>query len=426
MSAPSATPSGERPHIALFGRRNAGKSSLLNAIAGQPLSIVSDVPGTTTDPVTKSMELLPLGPVVFIDTAGIDDSGELGELRVTRSIRVVDRTDLALLAIEAGVTPGPQEESLARRLVDRGVPFVVVATKADLGCDPAAIVAWAGSLGAPVVVVSTGDPASIDRVKAALVAAAPRDLGAPPLIGDLVSPGDVVVLVVPIDKAAPKGRLILPQVMTIRDLLDRDASALVVKERELRASLAALVRPPRLVVTDSQAFLKVAADVPRGVPMTGFSILMARHRGDLEQFVAGARAIATLERGDRVLIAEGCTHHRQADDIGTVQIPRWLRQTVGGDLAFTFRSGLDFPDDLPEYDLIVQCGGCTLNRREVLNRQREAREAGVPMTNYGILLAQVHGILERALEPFPLAKLAWERGLEPAPGPPARIARTIV
>jgi [FeFe] hydrogenase H-cluster maturation GTPase HydF len=370
------------------------------------------------------MELAPLGPVVLIDTAGLDDAGDLGELRVERSARVLDRTDLALLVITAGTIPGPEEDDLATRARERAIPILAVASQTDRGGDPAAIESWSRSRGAPFVAVSTRDRAAIEGLTRAIVDAVPKDVSPPPPIGDLVSPGDIVVLVVPIDKAAPKGRLILPQAMTIRDLLDHDAAALVVKERELKHALASLGRKPRMVVTDSQAFLKVAADVPPDVWLTGFSILMARHRGDLARFVAGARALKTLVRGDRVLIAEGCTHHRQADDIGTVQIPRWLRQMVGGELEFGFCSGLTFPADLRSYALVIHCGACTLNRREVLSRQREARAAGVPMTNYGIVLAHVHGILDRALEPFPLARMAWESPEEDA-RPVHRLERTI-
>jgi [FeFe] hydrogenase H-cluster maturation GTPase HydF len=293
----------------------------------------------------------------------------------------------------------------------------------DIHPDASGVEAWAKARAVPCVVTSAKEGRNIDNLKLAIVDAAPSHLSAPTLVGDLVSPGDTVVLVVPIDKAAPKGRLILPQAMTIRDILDHDANALVVKERELKAVLDGLAKRPRLVVTDSQAFLKVAADTPRDVLMTGFSILMARYRGSLDDFVEGARALRTLRPGKRVLISEGCTHHKQADDIGTVQIPRWLRQAVGGDLVFGHSSGLAFPDDFRSYDLIIHCGACMLNRREVLFRQREAKAAGVPMTNYGIVLAHVHGILGRALEPFPLAHAGWMRREEPPTARKVRLAR---
>ncbi|MHB0913315.1 MAG: [FeFe] hydrogenase H-cluster maturation GTPase HydF [Armatimonadota bacterium] len=416
------TPSGERMHISIFGRRNAGKSSLVNALTGQRLAIVSDVPGTTTDPVVKAMEILPIGPVVVTDTAGLDDTGALGEMRVEKALRVLEKTDLAVLVVEAGETPGAWEDELAARVRERGVPMIVVANKVDLSTDTDSIAAWAGEKGLPFVAASAQTGANIDGVKNALISSAPEGFSEPSIIGDLVNPGDTVVLVVPIDKAAPKGRLILPQVMTLRDALDNDAYAVVVKERELKAALDNLAKKPKLVITDSQAFLKVAADTPRDVWMTSFSILMARYKGDLAKYVAGARALTKLRPGDRVLIAEGCTHHRQGDDIGTVQIPRWLRQMVGGELHFGFSSGVEFPADLETYDLVIHCGSCTLNRREVLYRQRTAEEKGIPMTNYGIALAHVHGILDRALEPFPLAKALWEE--QNPHRPKLRISRT--
>lgn len=423
MSSLNQTPSGERVHISIFGRRNAGKSSLINALTGQPIAIVSDVAGTTTDPVSKAMEILPIGPVVLTDTAGIDDEGQLGELRVARTLRVLDKTDLCILVIEAGHEPASWEQDLVERAKERSIPIIMVASKADLLGDGEAVRGWAQARGLRFVTVSAKTGAHVDALKAELIAAAPS-VAEPSILGDLVSPGDIVIMVVPIDKAAPKGRLILPQVMTIRDVIDRDAMAMVVKERELRSCLDGLGRKPRMVVTDSQAFLKVAADTPRDVWMTSFSILMARYKGDLQKFVQGARALQGLKAGDRVLIAEGCTHHKQGDDIGTVQIPRWLRQMVGGELDFGFSSGIDFPSDLRSYSLIVHCGSCTLNRREVLHRQRQAASAGIPMTNYGVCLASVHGILDRALEPFPHAKLAWEEPARRLQRGKLRLART--
>ncbi|HQP35858.1 MAG TPA: [FeFe] hydrogenase H-cluster maturation GTPase HydF [Polyangiaceae bacterium] len=410
MSSLDKTPTGERLHISIFGRRNAGKSSLVNALTGQPVAIVSEVAGTTTDPVAKAMEILPLGPVVLTDTAGIDDVGELGGLRVERSLKVLDKTDLALLVVEAGAEPAAWEDDLAQRARERQIPVVVVASKTDLHPDASRVQQWARTRELTCVPVSSSSGQGVDALREALVREAPKTFAEPTIVGDLLTPGDVVVMVVPIDKAAPKGRLILPQVMTIRDVLDHDASALVVKERELRACLDGLKVKPRMVITDSQAFLKVAADTPSDVWMTSFSILMARYKGDLVRFAQGARALRELRVGDRVLVSEGCSHHRQGDDIGTVQIPRWLRQMVGGDLQFGFSSGLDFPQDLGSYRLAIHCGACTLNRREVLHRQREASVRDVPMTNYGVCLAAVHGILDRALEPFPEARLAWKGG----------------
>ncbi len=401
MTKLNDTPSGERIHISIFGRRNSGKSSLINALTNQSLAIVSEVPGTTTDPVSKSMELLPIGPVVITDTAGIDDVGDLGQLRIEKTLRVLEKTDVAVLVVDPGVGAGEFEEDLLAKIKDRNLPIVVCASKTDITPDYPLVREWAVKHSVVFVAASAVTKDGIDRLKSAIVQVSPISLNEPTVIGDLVTGGDTVVLVVPIDKAAPKGRLILPQVMTIRDLLDHDASALVVKERELYNSLRNLKRKPRMVVTDSQAFLKVHADTPPDIPMTSFSILMARYKGDLAGFVEGARAVDNLKAGDSVLISEGCTHHQQADDIGTVQIPRWLRQMVGGDIQFGFCSGRDFPPDVASYKLIVQCGGCMLNRREMLYRQRVAADAGVPMTNYGVLLAKVHGILERALAPFP-------------------------
>lgn len=409
MTSLNQTPSGERMHITIFGRRNAGKSSLINALTGQKVAIVSDVPGTTTDPVTKAMEILPLGPVVVTDTAGIDDEGTLGELRVQKTLRVLEKTDLAILIIEAGQTPSEWENRLADMVKERRIPMVVVQNKSDLNRHSAsAIESWAAERGLPFVAVSATTRENIEGLKQAMIAVAPMEFCEPTIVGDLLERGDIVVLVVPIDSAAPKGRLILPQVMTLRDVLDNDAYAMVVKEHELKEALADLSRKPKIVITDSQAFKKVAADTPTDVWMTSFSILMARYKGDLLEFVKGARALRELKTGDRVLISEGCTHHRQKDDIGTVQIPRLLSQMVGGDLEFGFSSGIEFPEDFRTYKLVIHCGACTLNRREVCFRQQQAREAGIPMTNYGVTLAYLHGILDRALDPFPLAKAIWE------------------
>ncbi|MCE5313444.1 MAG: [FeFe] hydrogenase H-cluster maturation GTPase HydF [Armatimonadota bacterium] len=415
MADLNQTPSGERIHISIFGRRNSGKSSIINALTNQSLAIVSDVAGTTTDPVSKSMEILPIGPVVVTDTAGIDDIGDLGRMRVEKTLRVLEKTDVAVLIVESGCAPGEWEDNLIGRIKDRDVPVVVCANKIDADPNFALAKKWATEHSAIFVAVSAVTREGIDDLKSALVRISPVAISEPAIIGDLITGGDIVVLVVPIDKAAPKGRLILPQVMTIRDALDHDVIAVTVKERELYECLRSLARKPKLVITDSQAFLKVDADTPKDIWMTSFSILMARFKGDLSEFVSGALAIDDLKIGSRVLISEGCTHHQQADDIGRVQIPRWLRQMVGGELDFGFASGRDFPPDVADYDLIVHCGGCMLNPREMRYRQRVASEAGVPMTNYGVLLAKVHGILERALEPFPLAKLALEERFKNSP-----------
>lgn len=403
------TPKGARLHIAIFGRRNAGKSSLINALTSQDIALVSAVPGTTTDPVYKAMEILPLGPVMLIDTAGIDDVGDLGALRVERTMQVLNKTDLALLVLEPAAGLNDYELGLAADIKKRQLPLVAVVNKSDeTTVDAGKLADWGQVLGEPVLAVSAKTGQGVEELKRVIIKKAPDNWEGPPVIGDLLNPGDTVVLVVPIDLAAPKGRLILPQVQTIRDVLDHDAYSVVVKERELREALANLKHKPRLVVTDSQEFLKVAADTPPDVALTSFSILFARYKGDLETLAAGAKAIERLQPGDRVLIAEGCTHHRQADDIGRVKIPRWLRQAVGGELSFEWVSGGDFPRDLNEYKLIVHCGACMLNRREMLHRLSIARESGVPIVNYGVLIAQVHGILHRALAPFPAAQMILE------------------
>ncbi len=410
MTNLNQTPGGSRLHISIFGRRNAGKSSIINALTGQQAAIVSAVAGTTTDPVVKSMEILPIGPVVITDTAGIDDVGELGALRIEKTLRVIDRTDLAVLVLDAAQPPDHFEDELLARLRERGRPVVLAINKVDLDTDISAAALWAAGHVLPLTPVSALTRQGIDELKRKIIAAAPSDFLQTGVLDGLVGPGDLAVLVVPIDKAAPAGRLILPQVMTIRDALDHDAYTLVVKERELKFALENLKRPPKLVVTDSQAVLKAAADTPEEIPFTTFSILIARMKGDLEQLVRGVRAVEGLQPGDRVLIAEACTHHRQADDIGKVQIPRWLRQQVGGDIDFHFSSGPDFPADLDSYKLIIHCGGCMINRQEMLSRGLYAEAACVPMVNYGVFLSYTHGVLERALRPFPAAYLAYTEG----------------
>lgn len=403
------TPKGSRLHIAIFGRRNAGKSSLINSLTSQDIALVSDVPGTTTDPVYKAMEILPIGPVMIIDTAGIDDVGDLGALRVERTMQVLNKTDLAVVVIEPEEGVTDFEREIVKEIRKRGLPIAGVVNKIDLWPVTADVLSsWGSDLNLALLGISAKTGQGIEELKRVMIKLAPDDWEGPPLIGDLVSPGDTVVLVVPIDLAAPKGRLILPQVQTIRDLLDNDACAVVVKERELKEALEGLKNPPKLVVTDSQEFMKVGADTPSEVQLTSFSILLARHKGDLETLVAGAKAIESLQPGDKVLISEGCTHHRQADDIGKVKIPRWLRQSVGDELDFEWVSGGTFPPDIAKYKLIVHCGGCMLNRREMLYRLAMAREAGVPIVNYGLLIAHVHGILHRALAPFPLAQMILE------------------
>lgn len=399
------TPKGNRLHIAMFGRRNVGKSSLINALTSQSIALVSAVPGTTADPVYKAMEMLPLGPVMIIDTAGIDDEGTLGTLRVEKTMQVLTKTDLAILVLSAETGVSTYEQTIAAAIRERRIPLVGVLNKMDTAAfSQSKLEEWGKALELSLVPVSAVEHKGLEQVKQQIIKQAPGDWDSVPVIGDLLNPGDTVVLVVPIDLAAPKGRLILPQVQTIRDILDHDAYSLVVKERELKEALENLRKPPRLVVTDSQEFLKVDADTPPEIMLTSFSILFARHKGDLETLVSGAKAIDRLQPGDRVLIAEACTHHRQADDIGKVKIPRWLRQRIGGELQFSWVSGGEFPPDLSSYKLIVHCGSCMLTRREMLYRLSVARQANVPIVNYGVLIAWVHGILPRALRPFPAAR----------------------
>jgi [FeFe] hydrogenase H-cluster maturation GTPase HydF len=406
------TPKGMRLHIGLFGRRNVGKSSLLNALTRQDVSIVSPEAGTTTDPVEKPMELQPLGPVVFIDTAGIDDSGALGARRIERTRRVFHRTDVAVVVASASGW-GAFEEGLVAEFRERRTPVVVVVNGVDRDPpSPELLARLEADCLAPVLTVAPAGT-GLDKVREALVRAAPNDfIHAPAIVADLVPPGELAVLVVPIDKEAPRGRLILPQAQTIRDLLDGDAGCVVVKETGLRGALDCLRRPPALVVTDSQAFLQVAADTPAEVPLTSFSILFARLKGDLAALAEGALAIDRLRPGDRVLVAEACTHHPIEEDIGRVKIPAWLSEYVGGPLEFTHVQGHDFPDDLAAYRLVIHCGSCMLNRREMLGRIARCLAAGVPITNYGLTIARSLGVFERALGPFPAALAACRRTAE--------------
>ncbi|MBN2210696.1 MAG: [FeFe] hydrogenase H-cluster maturation GTPase HydF, partial [Sedimentisphaerales bacterium] len=388
------TPKSLRLHIGIFGRRNVGKSSLLNALTRQQVSIISDVAGTTTDPVEKPMELLPLGPVLFIDTAGVDDVGDLGQLRIQRTRQIFDRTDLGIIVTEAGVW-GDFETAIHRELNSRNIPLIIVINKCDLHPSIGDLPIAENNI--PVIQTVASKQEGMDQLRQAIIRQAPEEfidkLG---IIGDIIHPGDLALLVVPIDLEAPKGRLIVPQVQTLRDILDNDAYAVVVKEHQLPDALARLNRPPALVVTDSQAFGKVAADTPADVPLTSFSILFARFKGDLREFVRGAAAVDGLKPGDNILIAESCSHHPIGDDIGRIKIPHWLTRHVGGKLNFTTVQGHDFPENLGDYQLVVQCGGCMHNRRTMLSRIIRCRQAGVPITNYGVLIAKIHGILPRA------------------------------
>lgn len=394
MSNLNATPSADRIHIGFFGLRNAGKSSLVNAVTGQSLSVVSDVAGTTTDPVKKAMELLPLGPVVIIDTPGLDDEGMLGELRVQKAREVLATVHIAVLVVDAARGMTELDNTLVSLFEERKLPYLIALNKCDL---------------LPVPPAAEGDrhPVSaatglgVHELKEAIAAHA-KGLGNDrKLISDLLKPDDLVVLVIPIDESAPKGRLILPQQNTIRDILDSHCTVVACQDTELKKTLSMLAVKPALIVTDSQAFGRVAKDVPDGIPLTSFSILFARYKGDLPSLVRGAAALSTLKDGDRVVIAEGCTHHRQCGDIGSVKIPRWVEQFSGAKPQYTFTSGGEFPADLSDYRLIIHCGGCMLNEKEMAHRMEIAEKAGVPMVNYGVAIAHIHGILKKSLAPFP-------------------------
>lgn len=401
------TPRGERLHIAVFGRRNAGKSSLINSITGQELSIVSNVRGTTTDPVYKAMELLPLGPVMMIDTPGLDDEGELGQLRVEKTRMVLNKADVALVVVDGASVCGSEtdfsvELELLNQIRERELPYKIVLNKKEVCLDvDKAIALIKKKFGTEEVFCASAKNAEgIHELKEALSAIIQTEDSERRIVGDLLEPNDFVVLVVPIDSAAPKGRLILPQQQTIRDILEAGANAIVVRDLELAETLKSLGKRPKLVITDSQAFESVSKDTPEDMLLTSFSILFSRYKGNLTQQVQGAKAVETLKDGDCVLMAEGCTHHRQCDDIGTVKIPRWLKQHTGKEIVFETSSGTGFPKDLSKYKLIVHCGGCTLNKKEMQYRLGQAKEQGVPVVNYGILIAYMKGILGRSLEPF--------------------------
>ncbi len=400
------TPRSNRTHIAIFGKRNAGKSSVINALTNQQISLVSDVLGTTTDPVFKSMEILPLGPVVLIDTAGIDDIGKLGELRVQRTYDVINKTDIGLIIFDITQDEFEHELKLIKEFKKRQKPYLLVANKTDLkeqDLDYKSIFKKD-----TVYKVSATQKKGIEELKEKIGSTLKIEEEKFMIVGDLLNPGDLVVLVTPIDKAAPKGRLILPQQQTIRDVLESDAIAIVTKEHELRETLDKLGTKPKLVITDSQAFLKVSADTPKDIQLTSFSILFARNKGDLNELVKGAKAIDNLQSGDKILVSEGCTHHRQSDDIGTVKIPRWLRQYTGKDFEFIYSSGYSFPKELDEVKLVIHCGACMLNKTEMLYRIKQVTDKNIPIVNYGVLISYVQGIFDRALDPFPLAKMIYE------------------
>mgnify|MGYP000649873455 FL=1 len=397
----NATPSSERVHIGIFGKRNAGKSSLINAITGQNLAIVSEAKGTTTDPVYKAMELLPLGPVMIIDTPGIDDEGVLGSLRIQKAYQVLNKTDIALVIIDAAVGPSAEDLRLIKRINAKKIPLLIVINKCETINEDKKTAYQALLPNGKLLFVSAEQKLNIFELKEAIAQTVPADENKAQIVADLLSPSDFVVLVVPIDSAAPKGRLILPQQQTIRDILEADAAAIVVKENELTNTLQNLGKRPKLVITDSQVFKKVAAETPADILLTSFSILFARYKGNLQTSVQGVTALESLEDGDKILVGEGCTHHRQCDDIGTVKLPRWIKEYTGKNPEFIFTSGTEFPLDLSPYKMIIHCGACMLNEREMQYRIKCAVDQNIPFTNYGITIAYINGILKRTVEPFP-------------------------
>lgn len=397
----NATPSSERVHIGIFGKRNAGKSSLINAITGQNLAIVSEAKGTTTDPVYKAMELLPLGPVMIIDTPGIDDEGVLGSLRIQKAYQVLNKTDIALVIIDAAVGPSAEDLRLIKRINAKKIPLLIVINKCETINEDKKTAYQALLPNGKLLFVSAEQKLNIFELKEAIAQTVPADENKAQIVADLLSPSDFVVLVVPIDSAAPKGRLILPQQQTIRDILEADAAAIVVKENELTNTLQNLGKRPKLVITDSQVFKKVAAETPADILLTSFSILFARYKGNLQTAVQGVTALENLEDGDKILVGEGCTHHRQCDDIGTVKLPRWIKEYTGKNPEFIFTSGTEFPLNLSPYKMIIHCGACMLNEREMQYRIKCAADQNIPFTNYGITIAYINGILKRTVEPFP-------------------------
>lgn len=396
----NSTPSSERVHIGIFGKRNAGKSSVINAITNQSLAIVSDIKGTTTDPVSKAMELLPLGPVMIIDTPGLDDVGELGKMRIQKSYQVLNKSDIGILVIDGTFGQTDEDKALINKFKEKNIPYIVVMNKLDLVRKQQNIDENEINSNPNTIWVSSTTKENIYELKEMIAKQAPTDEPKFKIVGDLLNPSDFVVLVVPIDKAAPKGRLILPQQQTIRDILEANANAIVVKENELKNTLKNLGKKPKLVITDSQVFSKVSTDTPKDILLTSFSILFARYKGDLKETVKGVKTLEDLKDNDTILISEGCTHHRQCDDIGTVKIPKWITKYTNKKINFEFTSGTEFPYDLSKYKMIIHCGGCTLNEREMKYRVKCAQDQNIPFTNYGILIAYTQGILKRTLEPF--------------------------
>ncbi len=399
------TPSGERVHIAFFGLRNAGKSSLVNAVTGQALSVVSDVKGTTTDPVKKAMELLPVGPVVIIDTPGIDDEGALGELRVKKAVEILSKTDVAVLTHDSAYEMTDTENELISVFKERKIPFIIAFNKSDAEIKISPV-------NENEIAVSAKNGSNIYELKELIARYARSAANEKVIVSDLINEGDTVLLVIPIDKAAPKGRLILPQQMVLRDILDKGAIAVTCRDSELMPALSKLTEQPKLVITDSQVFGKVSEMLDESIPLTSFSILMARYKGELEGLIKGAEALGNLRDGDRVLISEGCTHHRQCGDIGSVKIPAWIEKFTGVKPVYSFSSGGEFPEDLSEYALVIHCGGCMLNRKAMLNRLRAVQNAGVPVTNYGMCISCCSGVLEQVLSPFPEALNSYRKTLD--------------
>lgn len=401
------TPSSERVHIGIFGRRNAGKSSLINALTGQSLAIVSDIKGTTTDPVLKAMELLPLGPVVMIDTPGLDDGGALGAMRVQKAYQILNKTDIALLVLDASIGMTNEDRAILSRIKEKAIPYLLVWNKSDLLTDEQTSATQLKGLLKELhipddhsILVSADRGHNMDVLKERIAAFAPAENDSRRIVSDLIHPGELIILVVPIDKAAPKGRLILPQQQTIRDILDTGAAAIVTRDSEFADTLKKLSEPPALVITDSQVFGRISKLTPPEIPLTSFSILFARYKGNLDTVVTGARALDDLQDGDTILLCEGCTHHRQCEDIGTVKLPKWIQEYTGKTLDFAFTSGTEFPLELEQYKMIIHCGGCTLNEREMRYRLKCAEDAKIPITNYGTAIAYMKGILKRSIEIF--------------------------
>jgi [FeFe] hydrogenase H-cluster maturation GTPase HydF len=408
MSNLNKTPSSNRLHISIFGKRNMGKSTLINAITGQNLAIVSEVPGTTTDPIYKAMEISPIGPCVLIDTAGLDDVGKLGELRIKKTMEIVRKTDIAILTIDyEGFSEF--DYTILEILEKNNIPFIVVINKGDLNTPDINFLETLDNLKYPYINLSAEKKDKIEELKNLIIEYSPKEFESPTILGDLIEPGDHIVLVIPIDTGMPKGRIILPQVQTMRDILDHSGIIHTCKDTELKATLEGLKYPPKLVITDSQAFERVSKIVPENVMLTSFSILFARYKGDLMKMVEGAKTLVTLEKGDRYLISEACTHHVQKDDIGRSKIPRWIKEKINSEVEFDVVAGRDYPLNLKDYKLVIHCGGCTLNKKEMLGRINISYREGVPILNYGLCIATLFGILDRALKPFPEAISIWKK-----------------